>query len=125
MDAGEAGAGFARPAVPASLACLLAPLPFCGQAGVSRRERAAGLSVAFVFIPGVGRNNCELYFPLCGPARRLVLLIIEIITEVIYSIPFSVASRELNIIGAQFWTSSRKKYYPKMALSVFVKALGF
>lgn len=32
-------------------------------------------------------------------------------------------SWELNLIGAQFCTSSRKKHYQKIALSVFLKVL--
>lgn len=59
--------------------CTVLPLvilPILWRGGC---KRTAGLSVTFMFIPGVGWNNCELYFPLCGTEERLVLLIIEII----------------------------------------------
>lgn len=49
---------------------------------VSPCKGAACFSLTFMFIPGVGWNNCELYFPLCGIKQRLMLLIIEIIQRV-------------------------------------------
>lgn len=66
----------------APLPCLLSFFVLCGKAGVSPCKGAAGLSLTFVFIPGVGWNNRELYFPLCGIKQRLVLLIIESIQRV-------------------------------------------
>lgn len=91
----------------ASLSSLLSFFfPFRGKPCVSPHKGAAGLSLTLMFIPAVGWNNCELYFPLCGTEQRLVLLIIEVIQRL--STTFlswnnkvnSMASWELNLIGA-------------------------
>lgn len=116
--------GFGRHVFTRSRPCLLSFFfALCGKARVPPCKGAAGLSLTFMFIPGVGWNNCELYFPLCGIKQRLMLLIIEIIQRV--STTFlswnnrinSTASWELNLFGAQSCTSSRKKYHQKIALS--------
>lgn len=52
---------------------------------MSPGKGAAGLSFPLMFIPAVGWNNCELYFPLCGTEQRRVLLIIEIISAIFLS----------------------------------------
>lgn len=43
---------------------------FCGVASsVFRCKGPVGLSLTLIFIPGVERNNCELYVPFCGLKR--------------------------------------------------------
>lgn len=68
---GRAGMGWKSSCRKPVFAASLRLLPFlCSMASsVFRCKGPVGLSLTLIFIPGVERNNCELYVPFCGLKR--------------------------------------------------------